>query len=81
MIVVAVAAITRVARGCVHAHAALAHLISEELALVHVWGKDDQRHATHQRWGRARLWDGLVDQGRGVCGRRAGSGKRRRKRW
>lgn len=51
MIVVAVAAVTRVARGCVHAHAALAHLISEELALVQVCGKDDQRHAPHQRWG------------------------------
>lgn len=72
VIVVAIAAITRVAWGCVHAHTALAHLISEELALVHVCGKDDQRHAPHQRWGRPRWWDGL-DRGRGVCGFRAGS--------
>lgn len=61
MVVVAVAAITRVAWGRVHAHAALAHLVSEKLALVHVCGKDGQRRAPHQaREGRARVWGGWM---------------------
>lgn len=40
IVVVAVATITRVAWGSVHAHATFAHLVSEELALVHICGKD-----------------------------------------
>lgn len=63
MVVVAVAAITRVAWGRVHAHATLAHLVSEELALVHVCGKDGQRRAPHQaREGRARVWGGRMGE-------------------
>lgn len=36
MIVEAVAAIARVARGRVHTHSALAHLVLEELAFIHI---------------------------------------------
>lgn len=53
MVVVAIAAITRVAWGCVHAHAALAHLVSEELAFVHICGMGGER------WGQVRVWGGL----------------------
>lgn len=39
MIVEAVAAIARVARGRVHTHSALAHLVLEELAFIHICRK------------------------------------------
>lgn len=43
VVVVAVAAIARVARGRVHTHATLAHLVSEELTFVHICGKSRER--------------------------------------
>lgn len=39
VIVEAVAAIARVARGGVHTHSALAHLVLEELAFIHICRK------------------------------------------
>lgn len=51
MVVVAVATVTRVAWGCVHAHTTFAHLVSEQLALIHICGKDGERRGTTRRDG------------------------------
>lgn len=51
MVVVAIATVTRVAWGRVHAHTTFAHLVSEQLALVHICGKDGKRLANTKRDG------------------------------
>lgn len=53
MVIVAIATVTRVARGCVHAHTALAHPISEELTLVHICGKEGSE-TSHPKIGKGR---------------------------
>lgn len=68
-VVVAVATVTGVAWGRVHAHTMSAHLTSEQLALIHICGRDGQRRTPppqRERWVEARDWGLDWERGGGV---------------